>query len=75
MKSATPLPSTHCSELALLNSLCSPKGITEPSQSLNNGPHYFLLKKYNLYRSRGISNDHITASQWLFVDTVIIHHL
>lgn len=50
MKSTTPLPSTYRSELALLNSLCSPKGKTEPSQSLNNGPHYFLRKKYNLDR-------------------------
>lgn len=38
---------TYCGGLALMNSLCSPKGKTEPSQSLNNGLHYFLHKKHN----------------------------
>lgn len=41
----------HCRGLALLNSLCSPTTKTEPSQSLNNDPHYFLGEKYNPYRS------------------------
>ena len=34
-----------------------------------------FYKKYNLYRGGGISNDHITVSPRLFVDTVIKRHL
>ena len=34
-------------ELALLTPKAKKKA--EPSQSFNNGPHYFLRKKYNLY--------------------------